>query len=329
MSVNKAIVDKIRYSSRSLVRQLGFMGGRFAGTELSPSAVHALIEIDKNCLTAGELGLLLCLEKSSISRMLRKLKEQNYVIEQIKAGDSRAKTLSLTATGKIRVDEINQFGERQVRDAMSNLTAFEQEQVTAGLQLYSVALEGISPSKLEQKVEIVEGYQPTLIGKVTQLHSEYYARESGFGQHFESVVASGLAEFSGRLTHPTNKIWLALIDGEIVGSIAIDGEDLNASIDTALELNLEGERAKVIGHLRWFIISDSARGSGLGNKLLDVALKFADQCGFSETHLWTFSGLDAAKHLYGKKGFELTTQKLGSQWGNEVLEQCFVRKLVD
>ncbi|MBQ3301478.1 MAG: GNAT family N-acetyltransferase, partial [Eggerthellaceae bacterium] len=91
-----------------------------------------------------------------------------------------------------------------------------------------------------------------------------------------------------------------------------DGEDLGANI----------------AHLRWFIVDDSARGSGAGRKLLSAALAFADEQGFAETHLWTFDGLSVARHLYEAHGFVCVEEHPGNQWGREVLEQRFVRPRV-
>ncbi len=141
------------------------------------------------------------------------------------------------------------------------------------------------------------------------MHALYYARTSGFGQRFDSVVAGGLSEFCDRLEKPCNEIWLAVQDGRIVGSLAIDGEDLGAGI----------------AHLRWFIIDDGVRGSGAGRRLLGAAMAFVDEKDFAETHLWTFVGLSAAQHLYESYGFECVEERPGSQWGREVMEQRFVR----
>lgn len=55
---------------------------------------------------------------------------------------------------------------------------------------------------------------------------KYYARESGFGQQFESVVAGGLAEFCNRMENPQNALWTAVRDSEMFGSVAVDGEDI-------------------------------------------------------------------------------------------------------
>lgn len=159
-------------------------------------------------------------------------------------------------------------------------------------------------------IHILSGYQTGLIARVTEMHARFYARTSRFGQRFESVVAGGLASFCDRLEHPKNGIWAAMQGDNIVGSVAIDGEDLGENV----------------AHLRWFILDDGVRGGGVGRKLLATALAFADQQGFPETHLWTFSGLDVARHLYEAEGFNCVEERLGNQWGTQVLEQRFVRR---
>jgi DNA-binding MarR family transcriptional regulator/GNAT superfamily N-acetyltransferase len=305
-------LDSIRAATREIVRELGFMGGKFAGTDLSPSAVHALIEIEAGDITARDLSARLRLEKSTISRMLRKLVETGVVGEQA-GDDGRAKVLSLTSSGQQQVAAIHAFGRAQVSDALAHLAPGQKQAATDGLNLYAAALAARSgPLDQQGLAEIGNGYRTGLIGRVTQMHALYYARASGFGRQFESVVAGGLAEFCARLDRPRNAIWTAVQGQKTVGSIAIDGEDLGANT----------------AHLRWFIVDDDARGSGTGRRLLSTALGFVDEQDFAETHLWTFSGLHAARHLYESHGFSLAEERRGTQWGSEVLEQRFVRKHV-
>ena len=130
---------------------------------------------------------------------------------------------------------------------------------------------------MERQICLVRGYRLGLIARITHLHAHFYARHAGFGQRFESVVAGGLAAFCDRLDKPQNEVWTAVRSGEIVGSVAIDGEDLGAGI----------------AHLRWFIVADDVRGAGAGRELLRGALAFVDAGGFAETRLWTFGGLAA------------------------------------
>jgi DNA-binding MarR family transcriptional regulator/N-acetylglutamate synthase-like GNAT family acetyltransferase len=310
MKSDLALVEQIRDVSRKMARAWGFMGGSFAGTELSPSSVHALMEIDRGGVTARELGDLLHLEKSSVSRMLRKLVDSGDVAEESRREDGRLKVLALTDVGKRRVAAIHSVARAQVARALEQLMPGQSQEVLKGLTLYSEALAGKSaPATEVPGVEIVRGYQLGLISRITQMHALFYARESGFGQRFESVVAAGLAEFCNRLENPKNGIWTALHGGEVVASVALDGEDLGPGI----------------AHLRWFIVGDGLRGTGVGRILLTASLALADSQEFDETHLWTFSGLTAARHLYESQGFTLVEERPGAQWGKEVLEQRFVR----
>lgn len=292
-----------------LAREWGFMGGGFAGTDLSPSAVHALIEIDHGCETARELGLRLSLEKSSVSRMLRRLIEAGDVSEHACDGDARIKSLSLTDAGKLRMVGINDFARRQVQDALARLGPTEVGIVVDGLRLYAKSLGAVDPASALQPLRLVQGYQTGLIARIAEMHARYYTRETGFGQRFESVVASGMADLCNRLDNPKNAIWAVMLGDLIVGSVAIDGEDMGGST----------------AHLRCFIVDDVVRGNGAGRRLLSAALDFVDAHGFTETHLWTFKGLSAARHLYVSFGFELSEELPGTQWGEEVMEQRFVR----
>jgi DNA-binding MarR family transcriptional regulator/GNAT superfamily N-acetyltransferase len=309
MTSHPVSIDDIRTQSRKLVRALGFMGGAFAGTDLPPSSVHALIEIEQQPgITAAGLSDSLRLDKSSVSRLLRKLVLSGDVSEMPDAGDARIKRLGLTENGRRRVSEIHAFARRQVAAALDRLPLPQHRTVFDGLSLYANALAPASDDAATPG-EIVSGYQPGLIAGITGMHAEYYARTAGFGRSFEVVVAAGLADFCNRLDHPDNEIWAVIRGGRILGSIAIDGQDLSPGV----------------AHLRWFILDDSLRGSGFGRRLMAKALAFVDNSSFERADLWTFDGLRAARHLYETHGFTLAEQRLGAQWGREVLEQRFTR----
>jgi GNAT superfamily N-acetyltransferase len=159
--------------------------------------------------------------------------------------------------------------------------------------------------------EIVKGYVAGSIGRIAELHATYYERHAGFGLYFETKVACELAEFLQRYDERRDAIWLARCTGRVEGSIVIDGVDAGS----------EG------AHLRWFIVSDALRGSGAGSRLMAAALDFCRERKFGRIYLWTFEGLDAARHLYEKNGFRLTRQKRGTQWGKEMSEQRFELQL--
>ncbi|MBB5190124.1 DNA-binding MarR family transcriptional regulator/GNAT superfamily N-acetyltransferase [Silvimonas terrae] len=313
MNMTPSLVEDIRSASRTMVRELGFMKSTLAGTSYSPSAVHALLEIDLHgAMPAAQLVQMLGLEKSSVSRMVGKLIEAGEIEEAPVKDDGRFKQLALTPQGQRTVADIHAHGQQQVITAMSQLDPEQQLLVAQGLGAYANALKqrhAQPGDAAARSIDIHTGYRPGLIGRIAQMHADFYSRQWHFGQFFESKVAAGVAEFTGRLDQPANQIWAAVQNGQIVGSIAIDGQGLGNSE----------------AHLRWFILDNGCRGTGVGRELLTQAIAFCDDHGFGATQLWTFKGLDAARRLYESVGFELTWEEEGTQWGRLVTEQQFTR----
>ncbi|MBI9077480.1 MAG: GNAT family N-acetyltransferase [Desulfatibacillum sp.] len=154
-------------------------------------------------------------------------------------------------------------------------------------------------------------YVSGAIGRVTEMHARYYSKQWGFGLYFEAKVASELAEFLTRF-HPGQDFFkVALTQGRVHGSIAIDG----------IHANDQG------AHLRWFITSSALRGTGTGNRLLQDAVDFCRHKEYKKIYLWTFEGLELARHLYEKFGFRIAEELPGEQWGVRVREQKFVLDL--
>jgi len=157
------------------------------------------------------------------------------------------------------------------------------------------------------KVKIAKGYIPGSIGRIAELHGIYYHQHWDFKLFFEAKVATEISEFLGRYNEKQDGFWTASIGGRVEGSITIDG--------------IHAEKEGV--HLRWFIVSDVMRGKGVGNWLINKAISFCRNKKYHRIYLWTFKGLDAARHLYEKNGFKLVKEFTGNQWGRKVEEQQF------
>jgi GNAT superfamily N-acetyltransferase len=162
---------------------------------------------------------------------------------------------------------------------------------------------------LAEPILIEEGYSPGCVGRIVELHGRYYAEHQGFGSYFESKVARELGEFCARYTAGRDGLWVARRAEVIEGSIAIDGSDPNCA------------------RLRWFIVSDALRGTGVGTRLIVAALDLCRSRQYSRVRLVTFSSLHAAIHLYMKHGFKLIHEEQGSNWGKQVMEQEYELEL--
>jgi DNA-binding MarR family transcriptional regulator len=141
LSAELPLIDDIRAASRQMVREFGFMQQTLAATDYPPSAVHSILEIGTSGpMTSGQLAELLHLEKSSVSRMVRKLIECGELKETSDADDARIKPLSLTPKGRRTLAALHDFGRQQVSDALARLPEAERKLVRQGLMIYARAL---------------------------------------------------------------------------------------------------------------------------------------------------------------------------------------------
>ncbi len=150
--------------------------------------------------------------------------------------------------------------------------------------------------------------EPGDLGSIVRLHGVVYAQEYGFDTTFEAYVAGPLAEFI-RCCTDRSRLWIAERGDHLVGCIAIVGT------------------SEMEAQLRWFLVDPSARGLGLGRKLLQEAIAFCKCCGYRTVFLWTVSALTAAARLYRLVGFEKVEERPAQQWGAQVVEEKYVLAL--
>ncbi|MHB2168786.1 GNAT family N-acetyltransferase [Alsobacter sp. R-9] len=159
-------------------------------------------------------------------------------------------------------------------------------------------------------VALHRGWTPGLLGWIVAEHGRYYETHWRLGPVFEAKVAQGLGELVARLDPTRDLLLAALLDEAVVGAIAVDGSGPEAATRGA--------------RIRYFILSDAARGRGVGRLLLGGAMAHIRDAGFDRAWLTTFAGLDAARHLYEQAGFRLEHEALDTSWGTPLTEQRFV-----
>jgi GNAT superfamily N-acetyltransferase len=132
-----------------------------------------------------------------------------------------------------------------------------------------------------------------------------YAREYGYDQQFEALVAEIVAHFAQRYDANRERCWIAEQDGEVVGSVFLV------------------ERSKTVAQLRLLLVEPTARGAGLGTRLVDECVRFARQAGYRTLTLWTQSELRAARRLYQAAGFRVVGKEKNHSFGKHLVSETW------
>lgn len=156
---------------------------------------------------------------------------------------------------------------------------------------------------------ILRTHRPGDMGWIIHRQAILYNEEQGWNEQFEANVAKVAANFLKNFDPECERCWIAERDGEIVGSI------------------LCVRRSETEAQLRLLYVEPSARGLGLGNRLVDECIRFARSVGYEKIVLWTNTTLKAARHIYEREGFKIVSEEPHETYGPPLLGQTWERAL--
>jgi len=152
--------------------------------------------------------------------------------------------------------------------------------------------------------------RPGDLGWVIMAHGQVYASQFHWDNSFEVLVARIVTDYAEGHDPAREAGWIAEVDGQRVGCIfCVAGDD--------------PETAK----LRILLVHPSARGQGLGSRLVDTCLDFAKAAGYRRITLWTNDLLTSARRIYQSAGFELVDQEPHHSFGHDLVGQNWSRDL--
>lgn len=150
---------------------------------------------------------------------------------------------------------------------------------------------------------ILRGPQPGDLGWVVQRHGALYTQEYGWDWRFEAYVARIAADFVDHFDPQRERCWIAERNGNDHNADGVDAEKLGCVF--LVNHPPEPNTAK----LRMLLVEPSARGLGLGKRLVDECTRFARDAGYSKMVLFTCSVLHTARHIYEQAGYRKTHEE--------------------
>ncbi len=301
-------VPSVRHASRQLVRQLGFLENK-ADVGLTHSECHAMIELEQRGeLTTGELSQLLCLDKSTMSRVVSALVKHSWVTTKSHAADRRKKPLILSAKGKKKLDSVHQKANRQVTLALDLLGTDERSAVVRGLELYAKALSR-ARAKSELVIRPIEKKDDPKVAKIIRtVMPAFGASGDGFAIN-DAEVGTMTEAYRGKRA----KYLVVTKNGEVCGGGGF-APLIGGDADTC--------------ELRKMYFLPELRGLGIGRELLTLLLEQAKNAGFKVCYLETLEKMSTARALYESMGFEQLKKPMGDT-GHFSCDRWYARKLTN
>ena len=301
-------IHAVRSFNRFYTRQIGVLREGLLKSPYSLAELRVLYEIaHRQQPTATELCQQLGLDPGYLSRILRGFEKRGLVRKSASQADGRQSLLGLTARGKETFAALDARQSEGVATMLRQLPAAGQARLVQAMRAIETVL-GNAPEP--RTPYILRSHQPGDMGWVVHRHGVLYAKEYGYDETFEALVAEIAAKFIQHFDPKRERCWIAEKDGEIVGSVFLV------------------KKTKTVAKLRLLLVEPSARGLGIGKRLVGECLRFARQVGYKKMVLWTQSELPAARHIYQGAGFRLVQQKKHQSWGrDDLISQIWEVKL--
>jgi DNA-binding MarR family transcriptional regulator/GNAT superfamily N-acetyltransferase len=300
-------VEAVREFNRSYTRQIGVLNREFLETPFSLAEGRVLREIYyRDGLTASAIGHTLALDAGYLSRILRGFIRKGLIARESSPSDGRQSFLRLSKPGRKAFEQLEERQYDAVKRMLSELATESRPALIGSMQKIERLLKLAPPT---EPAFSLRPHRPGDMGWIVRRQGVLYYEEYGWDERFEALAAEIAANFIKNLDPKRERCWVAERDGEIVGAIFCVA------------------KSKTVAQLRLLYVEPSARGLGIGGRLVEECIRFAQAADYHKMILWTNSVLHSARKIYEAHGFELVEEEKHHSFGHDLVAQTWERSL--
>ena len=300
-------IDAVRGFNRFHTRLVGALNEHLLDSDYSLPQARVIYELGRARapLSATDIGRALGMDAGYLSRLIAGLEKDGILERRPAPQNAKRLLIALTDRGRELFRSLEAASTREVASLLSPLSDREQAELVGAMARIKWLL-GNSPS---ESMIILREPEPGDLGWVVHRQGFLYGKEYGWDWTFEGLLGEIVGKFVETYDPGRERCWIAERDGEIAGSVFVVRED----DDTA--------------KLRMLYVEPSARGHGLGRRLVEEAARFARARGYKKMVLWTNDILVAARRIYEATGFELVSEEPHHSYGKDRVGQYWAREL--
>lgn len=301
-------VGAIRAFNRFWTNHMGVLTEGLLDTPYSLTEARVIFELGESGTGSTDMLDLrreLGIDPGYLSRIMKRFQRDGLVENSPSRIDGRRRVLRLTDSGRAAFDDLDARSAKQAQDMRARLTEENQRRLVSAMHAIRELLD---PPSGPRPIVIREPISGDL-GWVVHRHGVIYAQEFGWDDTFEALVASVVAEYVAQRDANKENAWIAEFDGEPAGCVFCVRE----TDDTA--------------RLRLLLVEPSARGMGLGKRLVTECIRFARRADYKQITLWTNDVLLSARRIYEAAGFQLVKEEPHHSFGHELVGQDWLLDL--
>jgi DNA-binding MarR family transcriptional regulator/GNAT superfamily N-acetyltransferase len=294
-------VAALRAFTRAYTALLGVLDEGLLHSPYSVTEARVIFELAQRELThVADLRRDLGIDAGYMSRITARLEADGLVRRERSQADARRQVLRLTEQGRVVFDMLDSRAAEQATQLLAGMPDPVQRRVVAAMDTIRAAFAdgATSPSTV-----VLRAPGPGDLGWVVARHGVLYAAEYGWDETFEGLVARIVGDFAADHDPRREAAWIAEIDGDPVGCVFCVAAD------------------EATAQLRLLLVEPTARGRGVGRRLVDECVRFARRTGYRSIVLWTNDVLVSARRIYEAAGFALVGEDPHHSFGHDLVGQ--------